>query len=303
MEGSKIIIFFTILLCLSEEAFTRLYNTKETPLQLRSYGPWKSAAIRKRADEFRPHPKQTFDGQGDIIAYASRRKDIYTKRSDDLPSYGIRRSDEEMPSYDPFYFNKHTPAFHFKRINSAEEESLRINLLPIEDTIDISEDSAENSVLDFSSGTGKVVESTVLNPEVIEENALLEIGSETFSQFLKAIEIVKAEEALQQLESDKIDKITVFAPTDSAFEEANLPIDSMTPRELFPIILQHVVINGSFPASALKNRKLMNANNQELETTIENGKIFISSSTSKGQIVVADIQTKLGLIHGIDTVL
>ena len=54
---------------------------------------------------------------------------------------------------------------------------------------------------------------------------------------------------------------------------------------------------------AFSSFQFMNANNKELETTIENGKLFISSQTSKGQIVVADIQTEFGLIHGIDAVL
>lgn len=100
-----------------------------------------------------------------------------------------------------------------------------------------------------------MVESTVLNPEVIEENALLDLGAEEFTQFLKAIQIIGAEEKLLNLGAD-VGKITVFAPVDLAFEKSNLSVDTMTPEELIPIIFQHVVLEGSFPTNTLDGRKV-----------------------------------------------
>ena len=114
---------------------------------------------------------------------------------------------------------------------------------------------SEDTVLDFSSGNAKVVESTVLNPEVIEENALLDLGAQEFTQFLKAIQIIGAEEKLLNLGAD-VGKITVFAPVDSAFEKSNLSVESMTPEELISIIFQHVVLEGSFPTNTLNGRKV-----------------------------------------------
>jgi len=157
------------------EAYTRygrFYNARSIPLRLQNYGPWRSAAL-KRIDDFRPHPRQTKE-PGHIIAYAAPKRSYLQRRNDDsLPTYSIQsRSDDSLPSYDPFYF-KNTPAFHFIRFTDTNEQSIRMNPTTEQDTFMDSLDSDEDTVLDFSSGNAKVVESTVLNPEVIEENALL----------------------------------------------------------------------------------------------------------------------------------
>jgi transforming growth factor-beta-induced protein len=90
---------------------------------------------------------------------------------------------------------------------------------------------------------------------------------------------------------------TVFAPTDNAFAMLNLAGVS---REALKNVLLYHVVAGYFPSSELKSvLQLKSVQGSPINVRFENGKVYINNS----QVVIADIKTRNGVIHVIDTVL
>jgi transforming growth factor-beta-induced protein len=98
------------------------------------------------------------------------------------------------------------------------------------------------------------------------------------------------------------DELTVFAPTDEAFEA--LPsgiVDALlSDSELLTAVLTYHVVPGRLGSSAVAGRtSLTTANGQALEVTTAGGGVQVNGA----QVVQADIGASNGVIHVIDDVL
>jgi transforming growth factor-beta-induced protein len=98
------------------------------------------------------------------------------------------------------------------------------------------------------------------------------------------------------------DELTVFAPTDAAFEA--LPsgiVDALlSDSELLTAVLTYHVVPGRLGSSAVAGRtSLTTANGQALEVTTAGGGVQVNGA----QVVQADIGASNGVIHVIDDVL
>lgn len=130
-------------------------------------------------------------------------------------------------------------------------------------------------------------------------NNIVDVASEAgeFNTLLTALETA---ELRAVLEHDG--PFTVFAPTDSAFEE--LPEGAVSDlladvEQLTAVLLYHVV-PGTLSAEEVAERsELETAGGEMLSVTVENGDVFVNGA----QVIATDVEADNGVIHVIDGVL
>ena len=123
-------------------------------------------------------------------------------------------------------------------------------------------------------------------------------------QLKTLVSALKASGLVDTLKGDG--PFTVFAPTDNAF--ADLPsgtLDDLLKPEnkdnLNDILLYHV-FNGKVSAddaAKLDGQEIDMVNGKKAKISVKDGKVYINDA----EVVTADINTKNGVIHIIDTVL
>jgi len=97
---------------------------------------------------------------------------------------------------------------------------------------------------------------------------------------------------------------TVFAPTNDAF--AKIPADTLasllTPEkksDLVNILTFHVVSGKAFSGDLRDGQEITTLQGAKLKVRITDGKVYINGA----QVVLADVKTKNGVVHVIDSVL
>jgi len=97
---------------------------------------------------------------------------------------------------------------------------------------------------------------------------------------------------------------TVFAPTNDAF--AKIPADTLasllTPEkksDLVNILTYHVVSGKAFSGDLKDGQEITTLQGAKLKVMIKDGKVYINGA----QVVLADVKTKNGVVHVIDSVL
>jgi transforming growth factor-beta-induced protein len=127
------------------------------------------------------------------------------------------------------------------------------------------------------------------------------IAAGSFKTLIAAAQAAGLESTLRTTQN-----ITVFAPTDAAFEKLGKPtIDALLadPATLKSILLYHVVpfqkIDSSYLVGAKKGL-ILTANFNLVKFELKDGKVFLNDNV---QIVATDIKASNGIIHVIDTVL
>ncbi|KAF1836228.1 beta-Ig-H3/Fasciclin [Decorospora gaudefroyi] len=97
--------------------------------------------------------------------------------------------------------------------------------------------------------------------------------------------------------------ITIFAPTNVAFQNIGSALEELTPEEITDILTYHVVVGedgGVGYSSTLENgTTLVTANGEELTITIGDGGIFVNNA----RVVASDVLIANGVVHVIDQVL
>lgn len=100
------------------------------------------------------------------------------------------------------------------------------------------------------------------------------------------------------------DPLTIFAPTNAAFEAAGIT-ELPSAEELTPILLYHVV-DGAATSSDLTDGPILTLEGSYLNIDIKpkKGTVLISSGITKGKVVSEsfDIVVNNGIIHFVDTV-
>ena len=123
------------------------------------------------------------------------------------------------------------------------------------------------------------------------------INAGSFSTLVKAVQAAGLVETLQGE-----GPFTVFAPTDEAF--AKVPAATLeallADKEALAKVLTYHVVAGEVPASAaMKLDWAPTVQGQSARVTTKNGSVYVDGA----RVIKADIRTKNGIIHVIDTVI
>ncbi|KAL3420134.1 fasciclin domain-containing protein [Phlyctema vagabunda] len=98
---------------------------------------------------------------------------------------------------------------------------------------------------------------------------------------------------------DGLSDVTIFAPSNTAFQNIGSATGNLTTEQLSEILTYHV-INGTIAySSLLANTTITTLNGQNLTVTIEEGDIFIGSA----KVVIPNVLVSNGVVHVIDNVL
>ena len=93
--------------------------------------------------------------------------------------------------------------------------------------------------------------------------------------------------------------VTLFAPTNAAFEAIKDTAAKLTPTQLKDILLIHLT-SGVFESKILKTTKVPSLNPKEtLKVVVEKGTVTVSGS----KVIKADVRSSQGIIHVIDKVI
>ncbi len=146
-----------------------------------------------------------------------------------------------------------------------------------------------------TNGIIHVIDNVILPNNVVD----IAVNNSVFSILVEAV--VKAE-LVETLSGAGV--ITVFAPTNSAFEAlfsslGVTGISELTKEQLTPILLAHVV-DGNVRSLDLQNGTVPTYNaNKSLSIDITNGVVIDGDK----QVIIADVQGTNGVVHAIDKVI
>ena len=96
--------------------------------------------------------------------------------------------------------------------------------------------------------------------------------------------------------------ITVFAPTNAAFEAAGIDLETITTEELDAVLSYHVVA-GQALSSGLSDGQTIATLNGELTVKIDGGIQLVDARDNTINVTQTDVRTLTGVIHVIDAVL
>jgi uncharacterized surface protein with fasciclin (FAS1) repeats len=121
-------------------------------------------------------------------------------------------------------------------------------------------------------------------------------------QFSTLVSLIKKAGLVNALSGTS--KLTVFAPTNSAF--AKLPKATLqkvqSDKKLLTSILTYHVVKGAVPASKVVNlsgKSVKTLNGKSIKVRVSAGKVYVN----KAQVTKTDIKASNGVIHVIDRVL
>ncbi|MFN7209019.1 MAG: fasciclin domain-containing protein [Aggregatilineales bacterium] len=169
--------------------------------------------------------------------------------------------------------------------------------------------------IEASNGVIHVIDAVILPEtrtlaEIVVEAASAEEGAE-FTTLLAAVQA--ADEAVLKALSDPEAKLTVFAPTDAAFEALKQALGEeafngvLANKEVLTNILLYHVLDGIVGSDDVA--KLLEENNGEVEVTMLNGSMATvklmdgAIMIDNAKIVKTDIDAANGIIHVIDAVI
>merc|ERR1712032_887131 len=165
----------------------------------------------------------------------------------------------------------------------------------------------EDDEVQFVSGLKQV--STVAQPNVNYTNGVVHIIDEVLmipgnltstaqnanlTAFLGAAENASVASTLLGAED-----LTIFAPSNSAFQDIGSLVGNLTMEQLANILSYHVIIGTVAYSSDLSNTSLPTLEGDDVEITIANGAVMVNNAT----VTNANILFAGGVIHVIDQVL
>ena len=93
--------------------------------------------------------------------------------------------------------------------------------------------------------------------------------------------------------------ITIFAPTNAAFDKASSTISSLSAEKVTEALTFHVVKGVLFSTGLKDGQTLATVQGEKLKVKVLGGEVFVNGA----KVVVADVLTKNGVVHVIDSVL
>ena len=193
---------------------------------------------------------------------------------------------EKFVTFKPLHGNIKSP---YKKVTVKPVEIQKIE----EETED------EDLVLDFSSGSAKVVENTATVIEELSEEEAAKGFANAFSKFIKLIGKVGIVKELQEAGN-----VTIFTPFNEAFDKLPTKIEDLPLPTQRKIVLKHFVKGFVFKKNIKSGPiKTLGGKYIYLARYADTDKVKIFSQSEQSNIKVSDIKTEFGLVHLIDTVL
>jgi uncharacterized surface protein with fasciclin (FAS1) repeats len=90
--------------------------------------------------------------------------------------------------------------------------------------------------------------------------------------------------------------VTIFAPSNAAFEAIGSAVGSLTTDQLTSILTYHVVVGTVGYSTTLTNTTLKTVNGGSVTITVEDGSIFVNSA----RVIIPDVLVANGVVHVID---
>lgn len=142
-----------------------------------------------------------------------------------------------------------------------------------------------------SNGVVHIIDSVLTLPQSVSDTALL-AGLTGLAGALVATDLVET--------VDTTPDVTIFAPTNSAFEEIGSALAALTPEQASAILGYHLVNGTVAYSSLLENGSMIESSTgQQLNISIFDGEVFVNSA----RVVAADVLVANGVVHLIDGVL
>ena len=140
----------------------------------------------------------------------------------------------------------------------------------------------------------------LLSQMLMESNEL-----STLKNILEQLELLEFfQNTFEPIENPtKMNKYTVLAPINSAFEEIEPITSTLLSEQLNDILLSHIIENSVFSSQLENGQKVKTLGTLELEVLIESGKVYFKAPGSTGEVIFADIPGTNGLVHILDKVL
>lgn len=149
--------------------------------------------------------------------------------------------------------------------------------------------------IDASNGIIHVID-VPLSPQTVVDIAL---NNESFSTLVSAL--VKAELVTTL---DEAPSLTVFAPTNDAFNAINFNLNDFSKEQLTPILTSHALAS-TIRSSEIKNGDEVTTLNSMTKLTFntQSGVKFNGGNTTDISVTTADIQATNGVVHVINKVI
>ncbi|PMD42825.1 Fasciclin-domain-containing protein, partial [Hyaloscypha variabilis F] len=98
---------------------------------------------------------------------------------------------------------------------------------------------------------------------------------------------------------DSLHDVTIFAPSNAAFQAIGSAVGTLSTAQLASILEYHVVSGTVGYSSLLTNTTLKTVNGESVTITVENGTVFVNSA----KVITPNVLVANGVVHVIDSVL
>ena len=95
---------------------------------------------------------------------------------------------------------------------------------------------------------------------------------------------------------DALSDVTIFAPSNAAFEAIGSAVGTLSTAQLTSILTYHVVQGTVGYSTLLSNTTLKTVNGENVTITIEDGDVFVNSA----KVITPNVLVNNGVVHVID---
>lgn len=146
--------------------------------------------------------------------------------------------------------------------------------------------------LQASNGVIHIIDKILLPPkkpsDAVTDNSL---NFTTFTSLLKKANLVQV--------VDELKNVTIFVPTDDAFKKVSDQADKLTDEQLKDVLKYHIVQMVAYSTDVTDGASLMTVQGDSLKASVQGANVTVNGAN----VVVPDVLTSNGVIHGIDAVL
>lgn len=139
----------------------------------------------------------------------------------------------------------------------------------------------------FDGGVIHVID-TVLQIPSLDSSTVVAAGLTSLANALTRTSLVSVVDSLHD--------VTIFAPTNAAFQATNSTVATLTLDQLAGVLEYHVVGGVVGYSSLLSNTTLKTVQGKTVQITLEGGNVWVNSA----KVVTADILVANGVVHVID---
>ena len=150
--------------------------------------------------------------------------------------------------------------------------------------------STTGSPVNFTGGVVHIIDDVLIVPQNISETAIQAnltavAGALTQANLMDTV--------------DYLSDVTVFAPSNAAFEVIGSALPNLTTDDLTSILTYHVVEGIVGYSTSLMNMSVPTVQGNNVTITVIDGDVFVNSA----RVIVADVLVANGVVHVIDNVL